>query len=418
MLSLWLPDSTASHLAIPALPIPSAKSNHTLNLAPGDFMPDESQTPTADKKEAIGTNGVDGDEGISKWIKNLGALVGVFAAVAGIWVSVQGLRDKAIAEENTAKATLEDERVKLEIAREQSAQHKADIDLEIQKHVADLKHQESQTAADQTRMRHDTLAALITHMFSSQGSSEGDIAVLFDHVNHGEDSIDIIENAVLARLEAPRSKEEIELGLRLLERVGSGALDVVIEANRSARARYDDCLVARYTQAYNERMSRAAEPGVRLDHRAIKDDIENEISRFSFLDKDYDFATINSKTGILISGSYPVRKLNTTDVVATQELAAAVIERSNAILLMMLKNQNKTPLHRVALSNTYLAGTDWAFTKDNDVDLSDAYIDWDSSNYAEMEHHHLAFNFSAKQCFIVVHRGMYNSDYDFDRPVL
>ena len=314
---------------------------------------------------------IDGGHSISRRIGDVTALVGLIAVLVGSWVSVQGLRDKARADQRTADLTLQDEKIKLQTAHEQSIQHEQDLDLQRQLHEADLRHQKETAASQDAKDKTQRLSDVITRVFTDKESSAGDLSVLFEFLNRDPESKQIIENAVLARLENPRSKDEIDIGFRLMERIGAGAFSFVADANRSARRRYDDLLFQKVAHiAARERESEKAHPDQAMDfpievyfYRATAGDS---------LDPEYDFATLNARTQI---GALEVPNpdpLEERKIALDQDLAAAVILRSNLTFRNCLTHQCNLP-SGLDLTETYIA-SDVARTLPAGAVISHAYL--------------------------------------------
>ena len=186
----------------------------------------------------------------SHWIRDLGGIVAILVAIGGVYGTLRSINDKAEADKATASFNLQAEKTKLDIAVAQIKaqdtantllrdQHISDNDLQKANHLADQTHQDSLAANQQLISDRANLSLLISKMLSADKSSVGEMASLFNYVNRDGQSNTIIENAVLVRLEEPHSLEEIDLGFRVLEKIGSSAIDITAEANRDARRKYD-----------------------------------------------------------------------------------------------------------------------------------------------------------------------------------
>jgi len=149
-----------------------------------------------------------------------------------------------------------------------------------------------------------------------------------------------------------------------------------------------------------------AKTGTPVDFERMKDDVEQELGRFSFLDSHYDFATINSKTGILISGRYPARTTSESDVTTMQELAATVMERSSVILDSMLKANRTQRLPTLELGETYLDGSSWALLSRDKVNLSGAFINLSADQLNQLEGNPLYSKQLKGQTFVIVVRDV------------
>jgi hypothetical protein len=190
------------------------------------------------------------DAEVARWIKNLGALVTIFAALAGIWLTVYQFRLKAQADKDAAfnNRLAEDDKLKLgtlqindQVAsrKDQSVQRSADNAVELHKHELDIRHEERTASDVDAKSEELTLSNIIQEIFAAKASAEGSLALLFGHISRDRQTTSTIENAVLARLENPKSLGEIDLGFRLLEKIGVPAIDSIVQANLSARHRYD-----------------------------------------------------------------------------------------------------------------------------------------------------------------------------------
>lgn len=343
------------------------------------------------------SNGKTGDASIPGWIRNLGALVTIAAAVAGIVFTSWNLYDKAKADERTAAITLEGEKIKLQISREQLEQHREDREADFRTHRLDLDQGASLEASKAAKAANDQLAALISHMFANPDvSAEGDLAVLFNDLSREAPHRESIENAVLARLEAPRSREEIDLGVRLLERIGPEALEILGQANRSARRRYDDSLFTRFNEAFSngivstpqqERPSPGpptlANPPFAVQLGQI---IASQAVRGTSLDVGYSYALLMQKKLLYTKDRIETPKHDAAELVERQELAAAVIERSSRGILKLLREAAHTRRRTPAdLSATYLAIDHWPTGPYPPMNLADAYLEFDGVKAAASE---------------------------------
>jgi hypothetical protein len=322
---------------------------------------------------------VDNKRQVSGWIRDLTALVGLSAVLITSWVSVRGLVDKARADQRTADIMLEDEKVKLEIAKEQTAEHEQDLDLQKQLHNVDLERQKELAQSQDAKEKDQRLADVITRVFTDKESSAGDMSILFDFLNKDPRSQPIIENAVLARLENPRSKEEVDIGFRLLEGIGPASFSFVADANRSARLRYDDLFFERYASALAEIRDKTEKAGGKIG--GIFMDPQGMVVEGDSLDPEYDFAMFDKRArehGVpQISQPLPS---GGQELALRQNLAAAVILRSN----LTIRNCFSTPgCHMPSdldLTETYLE-RDIAEGLPKSAIISDAYL----SKVSELE---------------------------------
>lgn len=296
---------------------------------------------------------------ISPWIKNTAAMVGVFAALAGIWVSVHQLRQKADTDLAAATATELAEAHKVEVAKlqidDQREARKEQRDLELEKLRMEIK-QKSDVIADADKINNrQTLSQIITRIFTSSGSDEGDMASLFGYLGSNQENFEIVTNAVLARLENPASAEEVDLGFKLLESIGAPALETAVDANRAARRKYDDYILSRF---YLLRDARAKLPASspRSAYLDQQEAIEIETAKDTNLDRSYVYALINQRVESYGDhGSPPIQ--GEKDVRYMRFLMAmAVIERSNIAFARMLPNppSSNRGLVVVDFDKTYL----------------------------------------------------------------
>jgi hypothetical protein len=287
-----------------------------------------------------------GDTNVSQWIKNLAALVTIAVALGGIYVSVRQLRAKAEADALTAETArqsakqvadtnLADENVKLQIATLQLKQHSDDIAADSLKHKLDLDTAAALDKEKQEQTSNADLATIITRMLSGtpQQSSEGDMALLFDHLSRDPSTREGIQNAVLARLEAPRSRAEIDIGIRLLEKSGLNSLDVLVQTNRSAKSRYDYDLLTRFEEALTLEGQKSGPPATRATLAAIA---MNDVLPTVASDRCYATAVLqDAPTDVTTSVTTPIEQHNTT-LSHDQELALAVMETSARSILKVL----------------------------------------------------------------------------------
>jgi hypothetical protein len=295
--------------------------------------------------------------GFERLIKRFTALAALLGVVAGIWVSLKGLHDKNLADQKTAEIMLEDEKVKLKIAGEQTSQHQQDLDLQKQLHDADLQSKKESAEAQDARERTQRLADVITRVFTEKDSSAGQLSLLFEFLNGDRGSQQIIENAVLARLESPRSKEEIDIGFKLFERIGPSSFTFIASANRNARRRHDELLFERYARLLAaERSRKEKDPHPGAGAGGGRDAIDEAVAGDT-LDREYLFATLNRMSGHAI----PQRSTDSSsadkeeqDLLLRQQLAVAVIVRSNLAFKNCLRDPGCALPNGLDLSETYL----------------------------------------------------------------
>jgi hypothetical protein len=327
--------------------------------------PDDSNAGMSDKSGKAATD-------VSRWIKNTGALVGIFAALAGIWVSVNELKEKGMADQAAAEATLHAEQIKQEVAmaqikdqdesrKVQSAQHIADNALELQKHRLDLQHEKDLATDSDNRNDRQRLSELVTHMFGNPGSSEGDIASLFEYLNGSPSNQEVVSSA--------------------------GAIDYTSQANQSARRRYDDYMVSDFdnrlssSHIYQPESSKPADDDpLATFHQQVKiSQLLEETTLDTPLEASYVWAVINDRSGTF-KGTYKVA--DSTQSVGYWPLALiiAVIERSNQALQTQMRSwDGKSSLH-IDLRGTYLQPAKEAPSSNwkrppLKVDLTDAFVE-------------------------------------------
>ena len=168
-------------------------------------MDDQDGVPAPVKSAGEGSAGGSDSSPLSRWLREMTALAGLIAVVAGSWVSVEGLREKA----NTDKLTAD---VQLKSAQEQTRQHEMDLAQQKTIHDADLKNKTDEALNLDARNREQRLAEVIGHLLSQNGSSEGDLAILSQFLKDNRESREIVENAVMARLENPRTRKRLTWG--------------------------------------------------------------------------------------------------------------------------------------------------------------------------------------------------------------
>jgi len=301
------------------------------------------------RKDSSSNSGRD----ISKWIKDLTALAGLIAVLVGAWVSVRSLQNKAETDNATAQ-------VQLRAAELQASQHTADLEQQRKFHDADLLHQDATAKSQDAKDRTQRLESVITQMLRDKESSEGNIAVLFEFINdptnsktaNGNDDV-AIQNAIFARLENPRSREEVDMGFRILDQIGGlSSLALVVELNRDARKRYDIALEQRFAHAEKVHGAAAGAPEERYGQTT---EDEKEASRGNTLDPGYDFATINRM--LEEEGRHGSAVIETdADFSVQQELSADVIRMSNRSLANYSRLHSSLPQH-LDLSGCYLLPT-------------------------------------------------------------
>jgi hypothetical protein len=301
-----------------------------------------SEKGAADKGSSGGDNSA-----LARWLREMTALAGLIAVVVGSWVSVESLRQKAATDQETA-------RTQLQTAQEQTKQHRMDLEQEKQLHDADLNNKKDEALAQETRERNSRLAEVVSHVFAANGSSEGDLAILSQFLNADEESRRIVANAVLARLENPRTKEEIDLGFRLYEHIGPAAWSYVAEVNRSARRRYDECLLERYSHLLKKDAPGKTEPGSATGVDINVTDVEHHVASEDSLDFEYDFATINRMLSKGESSEIKHTAQESAALAAQRILAAAEISRSNQVLRGYIGARSGGLPRHMDLSGTYL----------------------------------------------------------------
>lgn len=305
---------------------------------------DEKDEAAAAKADGAAAGKSGEKSALGRGLQELTGLVGLIAVVVGAWVSVEGLREKAKTDHETAQAQHETAEAQLLSAQEQTKQHQMDLAQQKLIHDADLQNKRDEAAAEAARQRDQRLGDVVDHIFSNQGSSEGEIAILSQFVGEDEESRAIVEKAVLARLETPRTSEEIDLGMRLFEQIGPAAWSYVAEVNRSARRRYDQALFARFL------LWKEAHPT--MSGAEVDDQAEGAVAGVSELDRSYDFATMN-RTRAQAGQSWH-SSLDDAALRGQQQLAAVAIARTNDTLLdYLVRKHSGLPAH-LHLEKTYL----------------------------------------------------------------
>jgi hypothetical protein len=180
------------------------------------------------------------------------------------------------------------------------------------------------------------------------------LAILSQFLSADEESRRIVESAVLARLENARTKEEIDLGFRLYEHIGASAWSYVAEVNRSARRRYDECLLERYSHLLKRDATSKTEPGTAPEMDTGIPGVENHIASGDSLDFEYDFATINRMRSQGDSSEIKHTSQESAALAAQRILAAAEISRSNQGLRGYIGSHSSELPKHMDLSGTYL----------------------------------------------------------------
>ena len=347
----------------------------------GDLPLDSSEDQTSPpSKEGSKIDVADPD--VSVLIKNVAAVVTILSAIAGVCFGIYQLRLaanqlklKADADQQTALDNRDAEKHKLDLGLAQIAndeknhkqqfaeeeanraalakQHSADNDLVREKYQSEIQRAKEAEADADAKSHSERLAALITHLFNNQESGEGDLASLFEFTDRDPTSKQVVENAVLARLENPKSLEEIDLGFRVLEGIGLPAIDAVVQANRSARRRFDECVVSHFYQVViaPEKVKGGSRKSIL---GRTWSDGEVEVAKSSSLDHAYIFATINKRFDTSRSSPDDVSE-ESCSVVFSRE----VIRRSNITFFQdavtLLDKAEATRIRPfLDLSDTYL----------------------------------------------------------------
>jgi len=296
----------------------------------------------ADKGSSGGENSP-----LARWLREMTALAGLIAVVVGSWVSVESLRQKAVTDQKTAET-------QLEAAQEQTKQHKMDLEQQKLIHDADLNNKKDEAFAQDARERNQRLADVVSHLFAAKESSEGDLAILSQFLNTDQESRRIVANAVLARLENSKTKEEIDLGFRLYEHIGPSAWSYVAEVNKSARRRYDQCLLERYSHLLKKEGPSKTEPGTAATIDNSITEVEHYVASEDSLDFEYDFATINRMLSKGDSSEIKHTSQESVALAAQRILAAAEISRSNQVLRGYIGTHSSELPRHMDLSGTYL----------------------------------------------------------------
>ena len=314
------------------------------------------------------------DTELPRWLRTIGAGATVFVALVGVGFTAYQLH--LTAEENREKAQFDKdtsynnsiaERYKLQLGlkqieeqeiqfNSQSNQHKMDLDIEIKKHNLDLQQQKDQAKDAAEKAERDALAALINKLFRDE-NSEGDIASLFQYVSPGSKNQAAVENALLARLERPKSREEIEIGFRVLGAIGPSTLETVIRANCSARNTLDEMLYRTFSHYFNQ-----ASGGKGVEKMTMSEVLSSRKSALfkamneTYLDGAYAEATINDKT--LADWNAQTIKQDTDEVFRSAResiaLAQDVIVKSNLLINNFLQSWDRDDKENIDFASAYL----------------------------------------------------------------
>jgi hypothetical protein len=301
------------------------------------------------------------DKDVSKWIRDFAAIVTVLGALAGIAFTAYQLRMKSDADRETARLNSQAEANKLRLGEDQIAaqnkQHAEDAALDTAKRKLDIQQQKDQADALERKEDHAGLSSLVNKMFSDP-TGEADIASLFEYVHNDDASREIIENAVLAKLENPNSRGEVDLGFKIFEAIGPSTIPLIIQANCTARRKYDSAIVDEFGYVYHQPVSAEAD-GSAAD-KSFRDQVELQIARESSLKPGYVIAVINRDVfgGVPPDSSDRMSELE-PEVKSSRtpmELNAAVIESSNGALGILLHGFSRKDAPQIDLSSAYLRG--------------------------------------------------------------
>lgn len=331
--------------------------------------------------------------GVSSWIKNLAVLASVIATIGGVIIGLIQL--KYVADTN-----LKSEQTKLDIAlaqlqdqqkarKDQAKQHSKDNQFtndqhrfDAEQHKDDQKFTVEQRNAEIARQDQVALSSLISHMFTdTHTGSEGDIASLTIYVNRGTASDATIGNALLVRLNHPRSPQEIEMAFTVIEQMGTRGLPYAIKANRLARQRYDEALMADYytrikkENEIEKQFAQGYNDGVTLQQPGI----QSATSKDTLLDRNYVIAMININRPLFATTGYQLPDPEDYGGQSPIRLFGAAIEASNRAIQAGIEHWGPLEPLVLDLSKTYLfssrnASSHWQspLLRPN---LRDAYID-------------------------------------------
>jgi hypothetical protein len=283
------------------------------------------------------------EDGVAKWIRDVGAIVTILGVLVGFGFTAYQLRMKAKSDEESARLNQEAEVDKLALGREQ-------IKAQNTQHMIDIQQQRYQLAAAEKKDEHEALSTLINSMFA-HANSEGDIVGLFESVHRDDESHEVITNALLARLENPRSKEEIDLGFRVLTAIGPSAIDGMVQVNSAARRSFNGWITREFLSRYAAKAKEQFYPGGYQFLPTLRDDVITELAAATSLDSRYIAAFISSDLPDLASAELEALKLK--DQRMPIEMVEAVINRSNEALdtvLHSVPNRHET----INLSYAYL----------------------------------------------------------------
>jgi hypothetical protein len=324
------------------------------------------------------------DKDISTWIKNLGAIVTICGVLFGFWQAYHQVLLRAQADTKTAEANQKAEEAKARLGEKQleaqmaaSAgtvkQHQDDLALDYRKHVLDLEVQERNAKDVQLFRDQESLTKLISDLFSKDGNTEANLALLATFAGTTSPLRRVVESAVLAKIENPNSVEAVDIGFRIFEVLGPSAISATVDANRSARQRYNQALL--YAYAVSSKQSKP-ESDPELSFRMATRFVEHGI----IFDKGYVEALLFQRTLGGYAATVP------SGNVLPMEIIEEMIKRSNIALGRQLKTVVGGHPISLDLSGTYLYlnglhGEDWASAVAGNgrriqVNARGAYVDY------------------------------------------
>jgi hypothetical protein len=349
---------------------------------------------------------------IPRWVKTAGAVAAIFFGFYQIMLQQHNFQLSMTQEHEkelaaaTEKAKADSERAKAESLTAALSRDEQSIKLQIahlalDQHQAEMTRDEAIEDKKEAKESDTQLSQLISRIFSSDHSAEGDLAQLSDYIPRDGRHRTAILDAVAAKLADPRSVGEVHIAFRLIDAFGLDAQDLIIDSNRIARQRFDQIIASLFWIDFRSRLPVPEERASTVVDATVSviNDSAEAVDLSTLLQKRYQLAILNQafheKLGYFV---YDARQKNTKAV--EDELAAkvdliigkpdpaeskqwrtqamiqaAILSDSVASLQKLLGSRSPvTDMTALDLSNCYLAGIHWPSTSLHSVDLRNAYV--------------------------------------------
>ena len=318
---------------------------------------EDQKTEPAEGESAEGKeNKVDADVWPS--VKNIAGIATIAVTLVGAWTGIYQLRLKAQADKDTSYNNAQAEANKLDLGKLQLKQqldlHTLDGDLEVEKRKAELAQAKDQAETIERKEERNRLSAQIAKMFDGDGTKEAEIASLFEYLKLDPTSSEIVENAVLAKLENPKSTEEIDLGFGLMEKIGPAAWDSVIRANCAARDKYDAYIADEFIHLFDERAQSGGAAKIDQYDLRTADDVAGHLAMQAALGTFYALAMAQLSIARFDFSQKldEMRKVDPPDPLRLQ-LSIAAINRSNTAIANLLERFPERD-HRINFSRAFI----------------------------------------------------------------